>query len=362
MERTLRRRRLLQLAAGAGATAMAGCLGGGDDANDDDGNGDDTENGDDANGDDTGNGAFDGPEYATYLAPDASNETFVAYVDFQRLSELEDAVGDPEQGSGEPGEVGDPLIDTPVSAAFFVALVAGFGIGTTGLGSLLADEDEQQTDVESTIDEQFLVNQGLALRGDIDTAEVQTLLSDVSGALQPFEPVDEDGEHTLYQAAGGGSGGQTIAVSSEDIIESQQREAVEAVIETKRGERESTISQFPEFQWLLSTAEESQLAFGGYNPDEFEVDEEVGVDDDLEEDPLTQLDPQPNGVMYSASLSGDLIEAVAAISFETDVTDEAESVIRDEFGMDAQELEFDVDGNRILITGRYDISAVLESE
>ena len=367
MERTLRRRRLLQLAAATGTVALAGCLGDDDgDTNGDDANADDA-NGDDTNGDDVDNGLDDGEftvrDYASYLAPDESNETSFGYTDFEGLSEIEDELGEVDGGFGEPGEgegdgelgeFGDPLIDAPFGALFFIAFGAAFGIGTTGLGPLLEEEEEREIEIESTMQDILFANDSLILRGDIDTAEAETLLSTAEDAFQLYEPVDEDGEYTFYEVAGEGTGDQTIAVSAEDVIEGQQRSVVDEIVETKRGERERTVDQFPEFEWLLSTVEERQVALGGFSQDEFELEDEEEVTDD----PLVELDAQPMGVMYSADFSAERIEAVAAISFDTDVTDQDESVMRDEFGTEAQEVEFTVDGNRVYILGTYDVSQI----
>ena len=390
MNEHIDRRRALQLGAGAGAIALAGCLGG-DDENGNESNGNES-NGNESNGEENGNesngeSVFSGdpPEYARYLSSEGSSggegaaqegTLVLMYLDFDVLEPIEELgvleVGQGEQASGE--FVGDDLADSPLGVVPNSSFVSR-GLSLTGLGGLLGEseiDDQQEGEFESQVESQVLANGAVVLRGDIDTEEAGDLLVNPPErdggsnlpSLLSFESVETVGSHEIYrgpEAPGGNTtGGDTeppvAAVSGDDIIYATTRAVVDETVETIQGERERATEAYEEFGQALGPVADSQLMFGSYNPNGFEP-QGSGEDGG---GPFAGIDDVFNGSFSGGSLDEDGMDAVTTVVAADSLSDEARSTFRTELGGQTSELDIQISGREVLATGRYP-NEVLES-
>ena len=373
------RRRTLQLGAAATAFALAGCIGGDGGGNGGE-NGDDTggENGDDNGGENgDGNGGdgelFEGdtPEYTKYLSSEGTSsnglvdegigEIFLAYIDYDAIEQLESLnfgeQGDdgPQTNPDDPGESTDGLLAAP-SGAFGFLFFWGFEVTGTGLAALTSsgESNGEGSDRESEIQAQIFANDAVVLQGDIDTEEVGTLLENPPevgenefGVRRPFEFVETVDGYDIYRDTETDDEGNraNAAVGSEEILYGGTRSFLDAVIETARGERERATEAFDGFERVLGPAGDDQMVFAAYAED--------GLEADGEQTDIPDIDNSIEGYVSGATFDDDGVDAVAAVLATDPVGEDIESVIQDEFGGEADDVQFETANRSILVTGRY---------
>lgn len=340
MTHDLDRRRFLQASGAVAVTAVAGCS------------------------ELTGNGDGDGggglPDYEQYLSV-SDGEVFFAYADFQGLEEFDDS--EDSSGDGNMEDLDEPLLAAPIGGIFLLAFSAGFTLAPAGLGGLL--ELDGESDLESEGNEVMLVNGTSVVVGEMDTDEIAETLTE--------EPADDDlfgvqyeengelGDYTLYTPVEGDSA--VFAVGETELLAAQEQSDIESVVDAIDGDGRAA-EEFDEFEWLLETAGEGLIAFGGYGPDGFEGPEEDDASGEAGEtqEPEESLESvgEANGVVSSLSFTESTVDAVLAASFD-DLNDDQRSEIESEFESDRTEVSLTFDEGRLTAEATYEEEALEEA-
>lgn len=334
MERTLDRRTALRLGGAATVAAVAGCsaLPGG--------------------GDSSGSG-----QYSQYLGV-RDNQVFFAYADFEALEELDTGT----QGGGGSGggpDFEDPML-APAGGLILIVLSAGLQLGTLGLGGLTQTEEESELDSQAS--QILLANETVVVIGDMDTGEIDDLLtssSEENTLATEFEQTEESGGYTFYEPAGDsdavGSQGSIIAVSGNELLTATSREAIDSVVNAKNGDGRAT-DEFDEFQWLIDNGGDGHIAVGGYGPDGFESS---GSGGDSTGSGLSVVE-ESGGFVGSISLDGEDATSVLAASSDR-ISEGQQSQIESEFQSDRTEVSIDFQGDGRLVAEATYSRDVLES-
>jgi hypothetical protein len=330
----LSRRRVLQASGAVAAAAVAGCS-------------DLT-----GNGGDGGNGGGL-PGYQQYLAA-GEDEVFFSYADFEGLEEFED--GGESSGDGNMQNIEEPLLAAPIGGIFLIAFSAGFTLAPAGLGGLINTESESE--LESQASEVLLVNGTTVVTGDLDTEELAGRLTEAPAEDDLFGvQYEEDGavgDYTLYTAVEGDNA--VFAVGGSELLAAQEQSGIESVADAIGGDGRAT-DEFDEFAWLLETAGDGLIAFGGYGPDGFEGPEGTGGGGDGGEtqDPNQQLEEinDANGFVSSLSFTESSADATLAASFD-ELNDDQQSEIESGFQSDRTEVSISFDGGRLTAEATYD--------
>ncbi|SIR54887.1 hypothetical protein [Natronorubrum daqingense] len=360
-------RRTMLKAAGTAAvlstTGLAGCLGG---------------NGDD---DDSGSESDALPAYESWIVMDDERATF-AYIDWAGLEELEDDADDDEADPTDPEEDDasdeyedeDPMIAVPMAGMLAVAMGASFGTAGTGLDTVIDMEGDALAadDAETTLEELLLVNDAYVFTGDVDVEEVETaLLEEHDDPLMDaatFEQTDEHGEFTVYESepeddAESTATSDAVAVSAEAIVLAPGGEtddgidSLTPVLEGVEGDGERATDAEADIEWLLETAGEGQIVFGGYGEDE--DDETTAPDEEELEEPNAAGDEEfdgATGIVASLSLEEDeSADGNLAATFDS-IDDETESELEADVGSSADDvtLEIDRDAGRVSASATWD--------
>lgn len=335
------RRRLLQTSGAVAATAVAGC------------------SGLSGNGGDDGNGGGGLPDYEQYLSV-SDDEVFFAYADFEGLEEFED--GEESSGDGDMEDIDEPLLAAPLGGIFLLALSAGFTLAPAGLGGLL--EMQGESDLESEGNQVLLVNGTTVVVGDLDTDEIGSTLTEEPADDNFFgvqyEESGEIGDYTVYTPVEGDN--SVFAVGDSELLAAQERSGLQSVVDAINGDGRAT-DEFDEFEWLLETAGDGLVAFGGYGPDGFEGPEGSGSGDGSgggeTPDPEQELGEvgDANGLVSSLSFTDSSVDAVLAASFD-DLDDSQQENIESEFESDRTEVSLTFDGGRLTAEATYEQEAI----
>lgn len=350
----LDRRTLLKLTgatAAASTTGLAGCL--------------DTVG---LGGDEGTGGNY--PSYEGWLTPVDETIEF-AFLEWAALEEFDDfedetddlvasdAADDDSDDSGDSDLVDeeDPMLQAPAVGAVLVAISVEFGLWGTGLAGIATtnDDTDRQTavDFETTIDELLLVNNGIVLVGDVDTAEIVEKVTsepeDEYAMKTSYERTDEYGGYEIYEPVGdedrfGSSPDNAIAVGDDAIVFSDGTEAtaaaddVRTLLAVREGDGDRATDALAEFGWLLETAGDGQMVFGSYGDTE----------DDSTADPEEAAESEFQnaiGLVSSLSIGNEVTGEFAAV-FET-IDDETEANLEAELGTSAKDVSIEVDGDRV---------------
>lgn len=316
------RRRFLLSSCSVGAATLAGCLGGGDSA--DDGPGDGTIP------------TVELGSYTNLLAPAENDETFFTYLD---------VVEEQPEAAIDPRNTDDPMITTPFGAINQLISVSAV-LEFAGLSGLV---DSQRVDqYETTIDAQVIANGPFALVGDIDRMEIQSVLEseDSEGRALTFEQEDTVGGHLIFVGSSD-EVTQRVAVSSASIIIAEQRGDIDRVVGAVTGDRTRTDEEYGAFEWLLPD-DEGYIVTGGYGP--------------AEEDGGSV--PQPgtlegiHGLVSSLDFREASISATVSAVFGDDLDETTRAEVEAAFGGDAADPTYDYGSDRVTITGTYDESTL----
>ena len=253
------RRQVLRSLAATAVAASAGCLSGGDNST---------------------------PEYAE-LVPAAENGVTFAYLHYDIT---ERTGGDsprvlpilfPAPNTDErPVELSDrllgnredPLLSFVLGTGGWLLTAASFAFLGAGLGSLVGRRSS------GTVEELFIAGGVTMGTGAFDTEDVDQQLQTETGAAgsETYEFVEETDAFRFYERQGdtGGRGAETAAVSENRILFGQDRDGIERLVETVRGEQASAADRLDGFDWLADTAGDGSLVTGRLGP--LDVDDPSG--------------------------------------------------------------------------------------
>lgn len=253
------RRQVLRSLAATAVAASAGCLSGGD------------------------NGT---PEYAK-LVPAAEDGVTFAYLRYditertggdspRVLPILFPAPNTDERSVELPdrllGSREDPLLSFVFGTGGWLLTAASFAFLGAGLGSLVGRRSP------GTVEELFVAGGVTMGTGAFDTEDVgQQLRTETAAAgSETYEFVEETDTFRFYERQGdtGGRGAETAAVSKNRILFGRDRDGIERLVETARGERASAADRFDGFDWLADTAGDGSLVTGRLGP--LDVDDPSG--------------------------------------------------------------------------------------
>ena len=329
----LERRRLLALTGAAAMGVLAGCSDNGDD--DDDGTG--------PEGADVE--SLELPSYSRWLVADDDGEFVYGYLDWASIEEAEEDVDEP---FSEDELEADPMLGYPLIGGFAVSMALGFGLTGFGLDGLL--EDGADAEFDSRVHELLFVGETSVVTGDVDTDEIDELLTDDTSSLAPpFEPTDEIGEYDVYtsemddsSAIAVGADGLVFATAVDDPV-GTIRPTLEAV--TDDGDRATDGSE--DAAWLVATGGAGLMVLGAYGtPDDLE--DEEPVEEEAEELSWDELDDAAGIV---ASLSPSSSETTG--SFAAIVEDPDAEALEGLLGSTATEASVEIGGDRVSATASW---------
>ena len=340
------RRRLVQASGTAALLALAGCLGGdsndendtatddgtgdGDDSSDGGRNGDDSSDGGE-NGDDPGGGPESRP-YPEYLTANDAGDVSAAYVDFGAIQTAGSEFDSLIEGSE------DPLLLLPAEATR-LAVSGSAVLDTLGLGPLVGD---QESDLDSEVDALLLAGGTFVALGTVVPGEIAERLRQGSGQQAPFGPGEETGAYTIYEATGEGT--TTVAVSSTDIVVANNRSSVERAVAAVRGERERATESIEAFGWVLDEIDDPDVVFAGHGTSPESPDGE---------NPADALSGATSFVAAHTFSDDRLSAEAAAVYPSAEALEGATERLETTFGSDTEDALFDFGTDRVSVTGIY---------
>jgi hypothetical protein len=329
---TFDRRRVLQGIAGTLPAALAGCL-----------------------------GSETSKTYTDWIP--ASEGFTVAYLDLQEadsddnagalvptLLPSQDAILD--GGESGPGagrfavdvDTEDPLLGFPVRASSSVLAFASLGVGISGLYELVDGTADQPAH------ELLFLDGVIVLTGGFDTDYVDERLRS-EGPLPQFkvqhQVLGDLGEYTLYgptDAERDTGSGATVAVNEAAIVLGGDREAVERVVKTHAGERETAPDRFDTVEWLAESVEAGNVVVGQYG--EESLDSYGGGDSSV----LGTFDPSDDVL---ASLSLDDTDGTATATLAVAAEGERERQLETTLGQDGTDRSMTTEDGRLTVSATY---------
>ena len=356
----LTRRNVLGVAGASMATGVAGCLGSNEAGN---GNG-------------NGNGV-DLPEYHRWLTTDSNGSLSYVYIDWNHLSTLE--YGNQSTSNSTTGSQSDPMLGLPLTGMVAAAFVVGFGLSAYGLSGMInygqysqsGTETDETGGMNSKSDAMLSTNEAIVLTGDIDTAEVDGILTAEPEGFtlsKQYEQTDEIGDYGVYTPANE-EGSEAIAVSDGALVftsgdgVTEPVDAIRTPIEAAAGETERATEANDDLEWLVSTAGHGHLVVGGYGEsfepaaesDDGESGDNVsdlgsGTQDEFNME-YTELETVDSGV---SSLTFDDTGSQATGEFAAILGDGEASALEDSLGSSASESSVTVEDGRVTATATWE--------
>lgn len=308
------------------------------------------------------------PDYERWLAATDDGDVEFAYLDWAALEALEDLEDDDDE-EDEPEDIDDfvdeedLLLAAPLIGATFTVIGIGFGLWGTGLNGIVNTDDAAEgptaADFETSIEELLVVNDGFVLAGDVDVAEVDEALTDVPEddlMTTAYEQTDEYEGYDIYEPVEDDDGfgmatDDAIAVDDGAIVFADDTggadpvEAIQSVLAVAAGEEDGAADDLEEFEWLLETAGHGQVVFGSYGNPGDEGDLEEPADDEFED---------ARGMVSSLGIEADgSANAEFAATFES-LDDETEAELEGVLGTSTDEVEFEVDDDRVTVSASWD--------
>ena len=353
----LTRRNVLGVAGASMATGIAGCLGSNEGGN--------------------GNGNGDGsdlPEYHRWLTTDSNGSLSYVYVDWNHLSNLES--GNQSTSNATTGSQSDPMLGLPITGMMAAAFVVGFGLSAYGLSGMInysqsGTETDETGGMNSKSDAMLSTNEAIVLTGDIDTEEVDGILTaepEGFSLSKQYEQTDEIGDYAVYTPVNE-EGSEAIAVSDGALVFTSRDDITEPVdavrtpIEAAAGETERATEANDEVEWLVSTAGHGHLVVGGYGEsfepaaesDDGDSGDNVsdlgsGTQDEFNME-YTELEAIDSGV---SSLTFDDTGSQATGEFAAILGDGEASALEDSLGSSAAESSVAVEDGRVTATATWE--------
>jgi hypothetical protein len=359
--RTVDRRRLLQIGAGALAASVAGCSGDSSDAGDpaDDTNGTDTESADDG-GDTTADGedaptdgedtsTDDKVEFSDDLTPpqDDGSVTYtdwipaldgragVTYLDRNALETVE---GEATFTANSLRDSEDLLLSLSLEGALNGVRTTGTLLQGSGLASII---DPNSSDLSTNVDEILVATDPIVLFGDIDPQEVASALEADDESRGHERTKSHRGFH-FYEPPEDAQIRFTFAVGRTAIAVAPQQDSIEAVLDTAAGERSAATAELSAFDWLVQEAGSGVVAFGGYDQNRL-AEQAAGQYPELED---------ANGFLTSQVFDDDGLTAQFAGTYDP-LSAERASQLESNLGSLATDPTVSLDGDRVTASATY---------
>jgi hypothetical protein len=321
------------------------------------------------------------PEYARWVPAESidTDGAFFIYYDWSALEDFEDLeeslpddhddIGGYQPG-GETPEGVDQLLLTPVFVGAFGALAIGFSlIPYEFVGDLISDISGEEMSTDDGMDSGPDIGEttGTLMTGDAVVFEGNFDVDAIAEAAENYEAVDERDDFTIYE----GTEGDFISVegyafgASEDaivlsILEGEGRSAVDTMLDTRAGDTDRMADRSDDAEWALGTAGHGHIAVGAWGDLESNT---KGSDDemDLESDPedsLADLEDlgETDGEVYSLAVSNEDLTGRMAAGYSDEEEMPERETVESQLGNTADERDISLDGTRLSVTGRWDIS------
>ncbi|MFD1563037.1 twin-arginine translocation signal domain-containing protein [Haloarchaeobius amylolyticus] len=352
----LNRRNVLKAAGASMATGVAGCLGSNEAGN---GNG-------------NGNG-IDLPGYHRWLTTDSNGSLSYIYVDWNHLSNLES--GNQSTTNATTDSQSDPMLGLPLTGMMAAAFVVGFGLSAYGLSGMVnysqsGTETDESEDLSSKSDAMLSTNEAIVLTGEIDTEEVDGILTaepEGFSLSKQYEQTDEIDDYDVYTPVDE-EGSEAIAVSDSALVFTSGDDITEPVdairtpIEAAAGETERATAESDDLEWLVSTAGHGHLVLGGYG----ETFESPSESDDESGDDVSDIGSETQdefNMEYSelegvdggvSSLTFDDTGSQASGKFAAILGDGDASALEDSLGSSAAESSVEIEDGRVTASATWE--------
>lgn len=327
-DRTMSRRRLLQLGAAGTATVVAGCSG-------------------------ILEARSEGPPaYADWI-PVANGKTNAVYVDLAGYRKLEEVTS--EDAGGNVGDIEDPLLGLPFTG-LFAGLLSLVPPRSAGLGPVIGlAAEERDEGVESRASELVASDGTGVLTGDIDPVE--------AGELIRAEP--EGDFATAWEATDGFEGydvyeqqddEKMLAVDDGTIV-SGEREGVETVIHVGQGNDTGAVDEFEPFGPLLGATQDRLMTFALYDREGLD---DLGSDENTMGSGFVEAEGAL-GLASSMDISPEDEEMTAEMVLGFDgLEEERVGALQDALGTAGADVDFEAEDGRVSVTGTYDDTNLTE--
>jgi hypothetical protein len=242
-------------------------------------------------------------------------------------------------------DIPDPLLTFPLEAGGRFLGTAALSLANIGLGQLV--DPARPTE---GVTELFFANGVTVGMGDIDPSDVSKTLQ--TGPDQSrFESVGEDGAYTLYRQQSDDDG--FAAVSESAVLVAESRTQLEAVLDTRRGNRENVAEADDTFSNLIDTTDKGHILVGWGAPISLA---QFSIGDEPVE-PTTTFISADDDVVSSATFEPESGQITTDLAIST-----ADSVTQDRLderlGSASADYSLSTDGNQVTASGRYTESTV----
>ncbi|WP_226043141.1 hypothetical protein [Natrinema sp. DC36] len=338
-----RSRRAVLLSIGAGSVALAGCLNAAD-------GGDDSEVDDGPTTDETTDDVESLPAYADWLLDDDS--VLFSYASLDTSSEVGGG------GFSLDDSIDDPLMTFPSEVGGSAVGLSVLSLASTNLSAVV----DPETATQSEADELLAVNEAVVLTGAFDVEELNERLTDdstpfaatyeQSGTVHGFdryEPTDvpEQVEDTLV-----------VAISETTVLAAPDDDQLERIAETDDNDRPQITEEHETATWLLEQAGEGDIIFGTIGPvheGEYTLDDVTAfTGDELQFEPAVGED-----VVTAIEVDAETATIDSRFALTADeLSEDRQTTVETTFGSAAVDATVDVDDDRAIAHGTYDVEEI----
>ncbi|WP_340102292.1 hypothetical protein [Salinibaculum salinum] len=338
-----RSRRAVLLSIGAGSVAVAGCLNAAD-------GGDDSEVDDGPTTDETADDVESLPAYADWLPDDDS--VLFSYASLDTSGEVGGG------GFSLDDSVDDPLMTFPSDVGGSAVGLSVLSLASTNLSAVV----DPETATQSEADELLAVNEAVVLTGAFDVEELNERLTDdstsfaatyeQSGTVHGFdryEPIDvpEGVEDSLV-----------VAISETTVLAAPDDDQLERIAETDDTDRPQITEEHETATWLLEQAGEGDIIFGTIGPvheGEYTLDDVTAfTDDELQFEPAVGED-----VVTAIEVDAETATIDSRFALTADeLSEDRQTTVETTFGSAAVDATVDVDDDRAIAHGTYDVEEI----
>lgn len=309
-------------------------------------------------------GGDDRPAYTDWVPADDDGFAF-AYAEFDITAETEDddirllpfllpAPSDDgnerpvELPDGALGSREDPLLSFPVDTGGWVLAGAHFAFWGAGLRSLVERGQSE------TVEQLLAVGDVAVGTGEFDTDALDRRLRSDSGSEfgSAYERVEDTGAFRFYERTeteASLDNVDAVALGEDRVVIGPDRDAVERVLETTRGERSRAVDSSDAFDWLVETAGDGNSAVGWHGP--LEIGSLFGeTGGELARELFTTADD----VLASVTLDPETGEVTVDVAVHSDsLPADRRDTLESTFGGDDRETSVSADGT-FSVSGQFD--------
>ena len=238
----------------------------------------------------------------------------------------------------------EPLLSFASVTGGQLLLGAILAFGTAGLGSLI---ERRGT---GAVEELFVANGTAIGTGEFDTDEVDQQLRTDTGVAYEF--VDETDTFRFYEQTADTErrGPAVVAVSESRILTGQDRESIEHLVGTVRGDRASAADALDGFDWLADTAGEGSLVAGWHGP--LDLNDLFG---DSESGSPGGVFTQDDDVVFSLSLNPEDDEVGVDLAVRSDsLSPDRRDTLERAFEADSHESSVSLENGEFSVSGTFD--------